>query len=59
MRPIKEILQNEEAVTSTEYAVMLALILIAIIGAIGSIGSQTNGMWTGINGKLQAVGIIR
>jgi pilus assembly protein Flp/PilA len=37
--------QEEDGPTAVEYAVLLALILVAIIGAIGSVGAQTGGMW--------------
>jgi pilus assembly protein Flp/PilA len=53
-----EILRNEAGATAVEYAVMLALILIAVIGAIGSLGAQTGGMWGSINSDLQDVGFF-
>jgi Flp pilus assembly pilin Flp len=52
-------LQTEEAATSVEYAVMLALILGTIIGAVGAFGQGANGMWSGINCDLRTVGIIK
>ncbi len=58
MRPFIEILRNEDGATSVEYAVVLALILMAIFGAIGSLGSQTGGMWSGIVGDLAEVGFF-
>lgn len=39
---------EEEAATSTEYAVILALILMAVVGAVGAFGSQTAGLWGAI-----------
>ncbi len=48
--------RQEDAATAVEYAVMLALILIAIIGAIGSVGSQTGGLWGNIDGDLITAG---
>lgn len=59
MRPLFEILRNEDAVTSVEYAVVLALILMTILGAIGSLGSETGGMWGGIQNELEDIGFIR
>jgi len=59
MRPLVRLFQNEEAVTSVEYAVVLALILMAVFGAIGSFGSQTGGMWGGIENDLEGVEFIR
>jgi pilus assembly protein Flp/PilA len=48
--------RQEDAATAVEYAVMLALILIAIIGAIGSVGAQTGGMWGDIDSDLITAG---
>lgn len=53
---IWQLILNEEAATGVEYAVMLALVLLAIFGAIGSFGQETGGLWGGINGDLQEVG---
>jgi pilus assembly protein Flp/PilA len=39
------LLKEEDGPTAVEYAVMLALILVAIVGAIGAVGFQTGGMW--------------
>jgi len=49
-------LREDTAATSVEYAVVLALILMAVIGAIGTVGAQSGGMWGGIESDLQDVG---
>ena len=59
MRTIVELLENEEAVTSVEYAVVLGMILMAVFGAIGSLGDQAGGMWGGIQNNLKDVGFIK
>jgi len=51
-----QFLRDEEAATAVEYAVMLALIIGAIITAIGSVGTQTGGMWSNIQASVNAVG---
>ncbi len=53
---VRTLLREEEAATAVEYAVMLALILMVVIGAIGAVGSQSGGLWNGIEGDLQDVG---
>ncbi len=58
MRFIYNFLRDTEAATAVEYAVMLALILMAIMGAIGSVGMRAGGMWGGIIEKLQAIGFF-
>ncbi len=59
MKPLPRLLRDEQAATSVEYAVMLAMIIIAIVGAIGSFGNRTGGLWGGIAAQLQAVGFVR
>ncbi len=52
------LLREEEAATAVEYAVMLAMILLAVLGAVGTVGSQAGGWWGGIESDLQAAGFI-
>ena len=54
MRLLREFLQQEEAATAVEYAVMLAMILLAVIGAIGMVGGETSSMWGGIDTDITA-----
>jgi pilus assembly protein Flp/PilA len=42
---IRRFLQAEEAATAAEYAVLLALILLAVISAITQVGNSTSGLW--------------
>jgi Flp pilus assembly pilin Flp len=47
---------DETGATAVEYAVMLALILAGIIGAVSAVGSGTGGMWGGTKANLDSVG---
>lgn len=58
MRYLSNIFRDEQAATAVEYAVMLALILLACFGAIGLLGAQSGGMWDGIEGDLRDVGFF-
>ena len=42
---IRRFLQAEEAATAAEYAVLLALILLAVISAVTTVGNSTSGLW--------------
>ena len=42
---IQQFLQAEEAATAAEYAVLLALILLALISAVTTVGNSTSGLW--------------
>lgn len=53
---IAALLRGEDGTTAVEYAVMLALILMAMFGTIATIGGQTGGLWGNIHGKLEKVG---
>ncbi len=50
--------RDDQAATAVEYAVMLALILVTIIGAVGAVGAQAGGMWGGIEGELRDHGFF-
>jgi pilus assembly protein Flp/PilA len=52
----RRFLLDSEAATAVEYAVMLALILIAVISSIGAVGGQAGGFWGGIQTSLTNVG---
>ncbi len=56
MHHISKFLRDEEAAAAVEYAVILALILTAIVGVIGTVGNQTGGMWSGIQTDMRSVG---
>lgn len=42
-------LRKEDGPTAVEYAVMLALILVAIVAAVGNIGGTTNEMYNNLS----------
>jgi pilus assembly protein Flp/PilA len=56
MNGVSRFLQDESATTAVEYAVMLALILLACIGAITTFGTGQGSKWSDIDRKLDAVG---
>ena len=47
IRRILRFLADEGGPTAVEYAVLLGLIMVAIIGAIGTVGVGTGGLWSG------------
>ncbi len=52
---IKAFLLNEDGPTATEYAVMLALIIVVCMVAISALSTSLQGVFTGISGELDAV----
>jgi len=56
MIAVRRFLAEESATTAVEYAVMLALILVACFGAITAFGSGQSSRWSSIDSKLNAVG---
>ena len=54
MRNIARFFRDEEAATAVEYAVMLAMILLAVLSAVGAVGSKTGGLWGGIVNSVDA-----
>ncbi len=48
-------LKSEDGPTATEYAVMLALIIIVALAAITQLGSTVKGIFTTVDTSLQAM----
>ena len=51
----KRIANRDDAATSVEYAVMLALVLMITITAIALLGSRTQQSWNNSNNSLSTV----
>ena len=51
----KEFLVNEDGPTATEYAVMLALIIVVCMVAISALSTSLRGVFTGIAGELDDI----
>lgn len=51
-RIVARFLRSEDGPTATEYAVMLALIIIVCLGAITGIGNTVSGIFTNISTSL-------
>jgi Flp pilus assembly pilin Flp len=58
--PWREFLRDEDGTTSTEYAVMLVLIICAVIAAVNAVGGTNAGGWnqnvTTISNAITAAG---
>ncbi len=52
MYRILDFLRNEDGPTATEYAVMLALIIVVCVAAIGVLGRTVSGVFTNVNTQL-------
>jgi pilus assembly protein Flp/PilA len=56
MRRMLRIIREEDATTSVEYAVMLAMIIMVCIGTVAAFGGQTGSLWGSTNTKLNSAG---
>jgi pilus assembly protein Flp/PilA len=54
---IRRLLRDEDGPTAVEYAVLLALILVAVMAGIGAVGGQTGGMWSNNEQQLINAGL--
>ncbi len=52
MNLVKAFLREEEGATATEYAVMLALIIVVALGAITALGTKVSSTFADIEGSL-------
>jgi|GEM_PF-991108 len=56
---LRLLIAGETGATAVEYAVMLALIIVVMIGTIGQFGSETHGLWSGSIDRLEAAGFMK
>lgn len=56
MTRVERFLISEDGPTAVEYAVMLALILVACITIVGTLGKSISNTFTGVNNALQPSG---
>lgn len=52
MNRIREFLRSEDGPTATEYAVMLALIVLAAIGAMTALGGKVTAIFTDVESQI-------
>lgn len=45
-------IQNERGATAVEYGLMVALIAVAIITTVGLLGTNLNGLFSAVKGKI-------
>lgn len=57
MNSLLALLQDDEAATAVEYAVMLAAIILTAILGIASVGDATGGLFGNIDSEMQSHGI--
>lgn len=52
IKNLKSFLRDEEGATATEYAVMLALIIVIALGAISALGTKVSSTFATVTSKL-------
>jgi pilus assembly protein Flp/PilA len=53
---LRRLLADQGGATAIEYGLIAALIVVAMIGALSSLGGGAMGMWTKIHDEVQAHG---
>lgn len=51
---LRERLTGEQGATAVEYGIMVALIAVAIIGVVATLGGNLSSMFDGVAGKVKA-----
>ena len=54
---IRSFLTSQDGTTATEYAVMLALILLSVIVGVTAFGGGVSGWWTDIDTEFNTYGL--
>jgi pilus assembly protein Flp/PilA len=50
-----KLIRNDRGATAIEYALIAALIVIALISGVSALGGSTNGIWGNMTNKVVAV----
>lgn len=53
MRAVIKVFKCERGATAVEYGLILALIFLAMVGALGTFASTTTGLWNTVSTKVQ------
>jgi pilus assembly protein Flp/PilA len=56
VRRLVQLFCNDDGTTAVEYAVMLAMIIMACIGTVSLFGGQTGTLWGNSNTKMESAG---
>jgi Flp pilus assembly pilin Flp len=57
MKMFTDFLREEQAATAVEYAIMLAMILMAVFATVEAVGQNTNAMYGDIQTEMESHGI--
>jgi len=49
MRALRHMFKDERGATSVEYGLILAMIFLAMVGAVSTFASSTTGMWNNVS----------
>ena len=52
-RTLRRLLADQGGATAIEYGLIAALIVVAMVAALGSLGGGVGGMWTTVHDKVQ------
>ena len=55
MRWLRRLIRDEQGPTAVEYCVMMGMILLVVIGAVGTVGVNANNMWVRIFNNLNSI----
>ncbi|MDQ3145098.1 MAG: Flp family type IVb pilin [Pseudomonadota bacterium] len=53
---MRRLRSDKRGATAVEYGLIAALIIIAMLAGLSTLGGGTGGMWTGLKDKVQASG---
>jgi pilus assembly protein Flp/PilA len=53
LKSVHRLIRNSKAATAVEYGLILALIVLAIMGALVGLGTVTTDMWNNVSHKVQ------
>ncbi len=59
MKRVQQFLCDDQGATAVEYAVLLFLILLVLLGSVALFGERTHGMWSSIQTNLNETSVLK
>jgi pilus assembly protein Flp/PilA len=59
---VKRLLQlvaNDQGATAVEYAVILGLIVLVLLGSVALVGQKSHGIWSSVQTQLSETGVLK
>lgn len=59
MKRLLQLVANDQGATAVEYAVILGLIVLVLLGSVALVGQKSHGIWSSVQTHLSEKGVLK